>query len=186
MSKKNIWVRALKLGELILSELCPFPTLAFCVDRHIYGIIRFYKHISNLLAHMSPWCSRWANLIGQLFVVCLSPSFWHLLTSASILTKLHWNDPWVILSENYSRIWIFCRILVVMASKNFKNLLVRNCWTNFNIIWHKCAFGNPLQRLFMPAWFVKKQKKTWPPGTGGLFFLYTYIVNFKNLLVRIR
>ena len=34
--------------------------------------------------------------------------------------------------------------------ENFKNLLVRNHWTNFNIILQKCSFGDPLPRLFKP------------------------------------
>ena len=65
--------------------------------------------------------------------------------------------------------------------ENFKNLLVRNHWTNFNIILQKCSFGNPLPRLFKPFGFIKK---TWPPGGRGLFSLYIYIAIFKNLFVR--
>ena len=33
----------------VLRELCPFSTLAFCTDKHIAGIIVFYKHISSSL-----------------------------------------------------------------------------------------------------------------------------------------
>ena len=62
--------------------------------------------------------------------------------------------------------------------ENFKNLLVRNHWTNFNIILQKCSFGDPLPRLFKPCGFVKKH------GRQGLFSLYICIENFKNLLVR--
>ena len=40
--------------------------------------------------------------------------------------------------------------------ENFKNLLVRNHWTDFNIILQKCSFGDPLPRLFKPFGFVKK------------------------------
>ena len=29
--------------KIILSELCPFPTLAFCMDNHIVGGIKLYK-----------------------------------------------------------------------------------------------------------------------------------------------
>ena len=35
--------------------------------------------------------------------------------------------------------------------KNFKNLLVRNPWTDFNITWQECFFGHPLPRLFKPS-----------------------------------
>ena len=120
--------------------------------------------------------------------------------------------------------------------ENFKNLLVRNHWTDFHIILQKCSFGDPVPRLFKPFGFVKKHgcqgagliftyylyrklsksscqksldrfpydfaemflwwscckivqaiwicQKTWPPGGWGLFSLYIFMENFKNLLVR--
>ena len=64
--------------------------------------------------------------------------------------------------------------------ENFKNLLVRIHWTDFNIILQKCFFGDPLPRLFKPFGFVKKHGRQ----GAGLFSLYIYIENFKNLLVR--
>ena len=64
--------------------------------------------------------------------------------------------------------------------ENFKNLLVSNHWTDFNIILQKCFFGDPLPRLFKTFGFVKKHGRQGP----GLFSLYIYIENFKNLLVR--
>ena len=66
--------------------------------------------------------------------------------------------------------------------ENFKNLLVRNHWTDFNIILQKCSFGNPLPRLFKPFGFVEKHGRQ---GAGLIFpHIYIYIENFKNLLVR--
>ena len=65
--------------------------------------------------------------------------------------------------------------------ENFKNLLVRNHWTDFHIILQKCFFGDPLARLFKPFGFVKKRGRHWWGG-GGLFSLYIYIENFKNLV----
>ena len=65
--------------------------------------------------------------------------------------------------------------------ENFKNLLVRNHWTDFNIILQKCSFRNPLPRVFQPLGFIKKHGRQ---GGRGLFSLYIYIENFKNLLVR--
>ena len=64
--------------------------------------------------------------------------------------------------------------------ENFKNLLVRNHWTDFNIILQKCSFYDPLQRLFKPFGFVKKH------GRQGAWLIFLYInkENFKNLLVR--
>ena len=64
--------------------------------------------------------------------------------------------------------------------ENFKNLLVRNHWTDFNIILQKCFFGNPLPRLFKPFGFVKKHGRQ---GAGLIFPIYLYR-KFQNLLVR--
>ena len=64
--------------------------------------------------------------------------------------------------------------------ENFKNLLVRNHWTDFNRILQKCSFGDPLPRLFKPFGFVKKHGRQ---GAGLNFPIYLYR-NFKNLLVR--
>ena len=63
--------------------------------------------------------------------------------------------------------------------ENFKNLLVRNDWTDFHIILPKCSFGDPLARLFKPFGFVEKHGRQW-----RVISLYVYIENFKNLLVR--
>ena len=65
-------------------------------------------------------------------------------------------------------------------TKNSKNLLVRNHWTDFNKILQKCSFGDPLPRLFKPFGFVKNMATR----GRGLFSLYIYIENLKNLLVR--
>ena len=64
--------------------------------------------------------------------------------------------------------------------ENFKNLLVRNHWTDFHIILQKCFFGDPLARLFKPFGFVKNMAAR----GRGLFSLYICTENFKNLLVR--
>ena len=65
--------------------------------------------------------------------------------------------------------------------ENFKNLLVRNHWTNFHLILQKCSFCDPLPRLFKPFGFNKKHGRQ---GAGLIFTIYIYIENFKNLLVR--
>ena len=66
--------------------------------------------------------------------------------------------------------------------KNFKNLVVRNRWTEFNVTWQECCFGDPLPRLFKLSWFLQNMAA----GGPGLFSLYIYIKNFKNLVVRNR
>ena len=65
-------------------------------------------------------------------------------------------------------------------TKNKKNILVRNHWTDFSIILQECSFVDPLPRLFKQFGFVKKHGRQ----GAGLFSLYICIENFKNLLVR--
>ena len=65
--------------------------------------------------------------------------------------------------------------------ENFKTLLVRNHWTDFNIILLKCSLGDPLPRLFKPFGFVKKHGRQ---GAGLIFPIYLYRKLKKNLLVR--
>ena len=55
--------------------------------------------------------------------------------------------------------------------EKFKNLLVRNHWTDFNIILQKCSFGDALPRLFKPFGFVKKHGRR---GAGLIFPIYLY------------
>ena len=62
-------------------------------------------------------------------------------------------------------------IFPIYLYSKFKNLLVRNHWTNFNIILQKCSFGDPLPRLFKPFGFVKKHSHQ---GAGLIFPIYLY------------
>ena len=64
--------------------------------------------------------------------------------------------------------------------ENFKNLLVRNQWTDFSISCQECFFGDPLPRLFKPSRIVKNKAAR----GRSLFSLYLERENFKNLLVR--
>ena len=67
--------------------------------------------------------------------------------------------------------------------ENFKNLLVRNHWTDFNLILQKCSLGDHLPRLFKPFGFVKKHgRQGWVGVGGGAYFPYISI--YKNLPVR--
>ena len=65
--------------------------------------------------------------------------------------------------------------------ENFKNLLVRNQWTDLTITWQECFFGDPLPRLFKPLWFVKKCG--WK-GAGLIFPIYVYRKLGKSPVVR--
>ena len=55
--------------------------------------------------------------------------------------------------------------------ENFKNLLVRNHWTDFHIILQKCSIGDPLPRLFEPFGFIEKHGHQ---GAGLIFTIYLY------------
>ena len=55
--------------------------------------------------------------------------------------------------------------------ENFKNLLVRNHWSNFKIILQKCSFSDLLPRLFKTFGFVKKHGRQ---GLGLIFPIYLY------------
>ena len=83
-------------------------------------------------------------------------------------------------SKNIATRWPDLFSLYILL-ENFKNLLVRNHWTDFNIILQKCSFPDPLRRLFKPFGFVKKYGRQ---GGGAYFPHIIYIENFKNLLVR--
>ena len=52
--------------------------------------------------------------------------------------------------------------------KHFKNLFVRNHWTDFYITWQNCSFGDPqdsVQAIMM------LEKKTWPLGSRAIKFM---------------
>ena len=68
----------------------------------------------------------------------------------------------------------------IIYIENFKDLLFRNYWTDFNIILQKCFFGDPLPRLFKQF----NLSKNMAARGRGLFSQYIYLENFKNLLVR--
>ena len=58
-----------------------------------------------------------------------------------------------------------------ISIENLKNLLIRNHWNDWNIMWQKCSFGDPVPRLFKPFGFVKKHGHQ---GAGLIFPIYLY------------
>ena len=55
-----------------------------------------------------------------------------------------------------------------MKKKFLKNLLLRNCWSDFEIISQECSLCDPFQKLFATFWSVHKHGS----GEWGLFVLY--------------
>ena len=115
-----------------------------------------------------------------------------------LLVRNHWTDFSITLQEcSFVTLYQDCSsrhdssknmaargrglISLYIYVENFKNLLVRNHWTDFIITWQKCFLVDPLPRLFKLSWFVKKPGRQ---GAGLIFPIYIYIENFKNLLVR--
>ena len=106
----------------------------------------------------------------------------------SLLVRNHWTDFHIILQEcsfgdplprlfkpfgfvkkhGCQRAWL---IILYIYVENFKSLLVRNHWTDFNIILQECSFGDPLPRLFKPFGFVQKHGRQ---GAGLIFPIYLY------------
>ena len=120
----------------------------------------------------------------------------------NLLVPNHWTDfniilqivPLVILNQDCSRHSDSSKNMAARGRglfslcihiDNFKNL-VRNHKTDFNVILQNCSFSDPLPRLFKQFGSVKKHGRYGVGGGGGLFSLYIYIENFKNLLVRNR
>ena len=106
----------------------------------------------------------------------------------SLLVRNHWTDFHIILQEcsfgdplpRLFKPFGFVKkhgrqgrglFSLYICIENFKNLLVRNHWTDFNIILQKCSFGDFLLRLFKPFGFVKKHGCQ---GAGLIFPIYLY------------
>ena len=113
----------------------------------------------------------------------------------NLLVRNHWTDfniTWqecflgnpltILLSRHDSsknmaaRVWGFFSLYINI--ENFESLLVRNHWTNFNIIWQECSLVNLYQDcLSWLSWFVKKHGRY---GLGLIFPLYLYRIKVKK------
>ena len=109
-------------------------------------------------------------------------------TLKNLLVRNHWTDFHIILQKcsfgdplpRLFKLFGFIKkhgrqgrglFSLYINIENFKNLLVRIQWTDFNIILQKCFFGDPLPRLFKPFGFVKKHGRQ---GVGLIFPIYLY------------
>ena len=78
-------------------------------------------------------------------------------TTGPILKSFHRNVPWVTLLKNCLQNFnLSINIALVIGGflhytdmKKFsKNLLLQNCWSNFEIILKECFLGDPFKKLF--------------------------------------
>ena len=118
---------------------------------------------------------------GLIFPISIQKTFKIFLSKttvliSNILQKCSFGDPLPRLFKPFGFVKKHGRqgagpISLYIYIENLKNLLVRNYWTNCNIIWQKCSFGDPLLRLFKPFGFVKKHGRQ---GAGLIFPIYLY------------
>ena len=98
-------------------------------------------------------------------------------TAGRILELFHRYVPWVTLFKNCS--WNFDpskNVALVNGGylhyteikEFFKNLLLWNRWSDFEIISQGCSLGDPFQNSFVKFWSIKKCG----PGEWGLLALY--------------
>ena len=112
----------------------------------------------------------------------------------NLLVRNHWTDFNIILQKcSFGDVYQDCSshldssknmaargrgfFSLYIYIENFKNLLVRNHWTDFNIILQKCSFGDALPRLFKPFGFVKKHSRQ---GAGLIFPIYRPSKTYKT------
>ena len=72
--------------------------------------------------------------------------------------------------------WIWGFLHYRDTKKFLKNLLLWNCWSDFEIISQECSFGDPFQKLFAKFWSVHKHGS----GERGIFALYRHKENHKT------
>ena len=150
-----IYIKTLKI---FLSEpLDRFPK--FCRNVPSGGGVILYQDCSSHLDLSKNMAARGRGLFSLYIEKCknhLVPNHWtdfHI-----ILQKCSFGDPLPRLFKPFGfvkKTWppgvraYFPYICIYI--ENFKNLLGRNQWTDFNITWKECVFGHPLPRLFKPS-----------------------------------
>ena len=142
---KNLLVRNHWTDFNKLSRNVPLMTihqdLSSCCDSlkststRVWGL--FFLHIytenlKNLLVR---------NCLTSFCIIWQKCSFGDPLSSCSIYHNMSKS------TATKGRDWF--TFLIYLCRKTLKNLLVRNHWTDFNIIWQKCSFGHPLPRLYI-------------------------------------
>ena len=131
-------------------------------------------------------CSRKFDPSIRLWWMGASCTIWTWRNSLKNLLRNHWSDFEIISQECslgdpfkkvFAKFWSAQKhdsdelglLALYMDMKKFlKNLLLRNCWSDFEIISQECSLGDPFQKLFAKFWSVYK----YGSGEWGLFALY--------------
>ena len=176
----SLYIYIENFKNLLIRNLGPI-SISFC--RNVPLVI-LYQDCSSHLDSSKNMAARGRGLFS--LYICIE-------NFKNLLVRNHWTDFHIILQKCSLLILLqdcssHLDSLINMAARgrglfspyicieNFKNLLVRNHWTDFHIILQKCSFGDPLPRLFKPFGFFKKHGRQ----GRGLFSLYIYIENFKK------
>ena len=104
------------------------------------GLFSLYIYIENLKIFLSETTERFPYNFAEMFL-------WR--SSTKIIQAI-----WICQKNMATRGQGLFSLYIFI--ENFKNLLAKNHWTDFNIILQKCFFADPLPRLFKPFGFVKK------------------------------
>ena len=139
-----------------------------------------YQDYSSHLDSSKNMAARGHGLFSQYIYIenfkkcsCQKPQDWFPYNFAKMF--LWWSSTKIVSSHLDSSKNMATRgrglISLYIYIENFKNLLVRNHWTDFHIILQKCSFGDLLPRLFEPFGFVKKHGRQ---GAGFIFPTYLY------------
>ena len=118
----------------------------------VRGIFSLYIYIENFKYLLLRNCSIKFNVT------------WQECCFGDLLPRL-FTPSWYIKKHGCQGRGLFFEYICI---ENFKILHVRNHLSDFIITWQECCFGDPLPRLFMQSWFIKKH------GCKGcgLFSLY--------------
>ena len=124
-----------------------------------------YEDCSSHLDSSKNMAAQGAGLIFPIYLYKETLKIFLSETTGPISIKFYRNVPLVILYQDCSSHLDSSKNMAARGRglfslyiyiENFKNLPVRNHWTDFNIILQECSFGDPLRRLFKPFDFIKK------------------------------
>ena len=135
------------------------------------------------LAHLSTTCSMGAFRVVMCPSSTISLNIFSSQTARPIWTKLGRYVPWEVLFKNCSQnlIEFGCHGNEIEFFKQFfKNLLLWNRWSDFEIISQECFLGDPSKKVFAKFWSAQKHGS----GEWGLLALWDMKKFLKNLLLR--
>ena len=132
----------------------------------------------NILAHLShrlmmSYCDPMMSIVPHQSTICFKQHFLlnHLVDCHQTSQYWSFGGPLSKLFKEFNSIPNSgCHGTQNLKGKNFKNLLVKNYWSDFKIIWYKWSLGDPVPKLF----YMWRFMSTWKPR-GMASFCYVNI-----------